>query len=86
MLGCLGQAGRNDLTCSGVNTPVVAQRAVIGTNLDLAAATTALNAAGATSNLRVTLTLPTAADNAFQGLNNTVNFTFDATQRAAESR
>ena len=59
----------NDLTCSGVTTPVVAQRAVIGTNLDLAAATTALNAVGATSNLRVTLTLPTAADNAFQGLN-----------------
>ncbi|MET0524644.1 MAG: hypothetical protein ABWZ91_07580 [Nocardioides sp.] len=76
----------NDLTCSGVTTPVVAQRAVIGSNLDLAAATTALNAAGATSNLRVTLTLPTAADNTFQSLTNTVNFTFDATQRAAESR
>jgi spore coat-associated protein N len=76
----------NDLTCSGVTTPVIAQRAAIGTNLDLVAATTALNAVGATSNLRVTLTLPTAADNAFQGLTNTVNFTFDATQRTAESR
>jgi spore coat-associated protein N len=78
--------GTNDLTCSGTTTPIVAQRAVIGSNLDLGAATTALNAAGATSNLRVTLTVPTAADNTFQGLSNTVNFTFDATQRAAEAR
>jgi len=76
----------NDLTCSGTTTNVVAQRAVIGTNLDLGAATTALNAVGATSNLKVTLTLPTGADNTFQGLTNTVNFTFDATQRTAEAR
>jgi len=79
-------ANSNDLTCSGTTTNVVAQRAVIGSNLDLGAATTALNAVGATSNLRVTLTLPTAADNTFQGLSNTVNFTFDATQRTAEVR
>jgi hypothetical protein len=78
--------GSNDLTCSGATTSVVAQRAVIGSNLDLGVATTALNAVGATSNLRVTLTLPTAADNTFQGLTNTVNFTFDGTQRTAESR
>ncbi len=76
----------NDLTCPGATTNVVAQRAVIGSNLDLGAATATLNAVGATSNLRVTLTLPTAADNAFQGLTNTVNFTFDATQRTAETR
>ena len=79
-------ANSDALTCSGTTANVVAQRAVIGSNVDLGAATTALNAAGATSNLRVTLTLPTAADNAFQGLSNTVNFTFDATQRAAEAR
>ncbi len=78
--------GSNDLTCAGGPTTVVAQRAVIGSNLDLAAATTALNAVGATSNLRVTLTLPTAADNTFQNLSNTVNFSFDATQRTAEVR
>jgi hypothetical protein len=76
----------NDLTCTGDTTPVLAQRAVIGTDLDLAAATTALNGAGATSNLRATVTLPTAADNTFQGLSNTVTFTFNATQRAAQSR
>lgn len=70
----------------GTVTPVLAQRAVIGTDLDLAAATAALNSASATSNLRATVTLPTAADNAFQGLSTTVNFAFLATQRAAEAR
>ena len=69
----------------GTVTPVLAQRAVIGTDLDLTAATATLNGASATSNLRATVTLPTAADNAFQGLANTINFTFDATQRAAQS-
>jgi spore coat-associated protein N len=74
----------NDLTCSGTVTTVVAQRAAIGSALDLGAATTALNSSAAASNLRLTLTLPTSADNNFQGLTNTVNFTFDATQRAAQ--
>lgn len=75
-------AGSNDLTCAGTTTTVVPQRAVLGSAIDLGAATTSLNAAGAASNLRVTLALPSAADNAFQGLSNTVTFTFDATQRA----
>ena len=57
---------------------------MVGTNLDLAAATTALNATGAASNLRISLTLPEAADNTFQGLSNTIGFTFDATQRTAQ--
>jgi spore coat-associated protein N len=79
-------ASTNDLTCSGTTTPVVTSRAVIGSAIDLAAATTTLNGGTAVSNLRVTLTLPTAADNNAQGLSNTVTFTFDATQRAAEAR
>jgi spore coat-associated protein N len=78
-------AGSNDLTCSGATTVVLAQRAVIGSAVDLPVATTALNGAGAASNLRATLSLPTGADNAFQGLANTVTFTFDATQRAANT-
>ncbi|GAW50870.1 MULTISPECIES: TasA family protein [unclassified Nocardioides] len=78
-------ASTNDLTCSGTTTSVVAQRAVIGTDIDLAAATTTLNASGATSFLRVSVSLPTAADNTFQGLSNTLTFTFDATQRAANT-
>lgn len=76
----------NQLSCSGTTTNVVASRAVIGTNLDLAAATTSLNATGAASNLRLQLVLPTAADNTFQGLSNVITFTFDATQRTAEFR
>ncbi|MFC6286840.1 TasA family protein [Nocardioides sp. GCM10027113] len=76
----------NDLTCAGTTTAVIAQRPVIGTGLDLGAATTTLNAAGAVSYLRVTLTLPSAAGNTLQGLGNTIGFTFDATQRAAEAR
>jgi hypothetical protein len=78
-------ANSNALTCSGATTPVLAQRAVIGSALDLSAATTTLNTSAAASNLRVTLSLPTSADNSFQGLSNTISFTFDATQRAAQS-
>ncbi|MEP9364601.1 hypothetical protein ABLE68_16665 [Nocardioides sp. CN2-186] len=74
------------LSCSGTTTSVIGDRAVVGTNLDLGAATTTLNSAAAASNLRVTLSLPAAADNTFQGLSNTISFTFDATQRAAEAR
>lgn len=78
-------ANSNALTCGGTTTNVIAQRAAVGTNLDLGPATAALNSAAATSNLRVTVSLPAAADNAFQGLSNTISFTFDATQRAAQS-
>ncbi len=77
--------GSNDLTCAGTTTAVIAQRAVIGSTIDLPVATTALNGAGAVSNLRATISLPTAADNTFQGLSNTLTFTFDATQRAAST-
>lgn len=80
-------ASTNDLTCTGGTvTSIVASRAVVGANLDLGAATTALNAAGAKSELRLTLSLPGTADNNFQGLSNTISFTFDATQRAAQSK
>jgi hypothetical protein len=78
--------GSNDLTCvGGTVTALVAARPVVGTNLDLAAATTTLNTSTAAANLRLTLSLPEAADNTFQGLSNTIAFTFDATQRAATS-
>jgi hypothetical protein len=39
--------------------------------------------AGKSDNLRFTMTLPGSADNSFQGLKNTIAFTFDATQRAS---
>jgi len=79
-------AGSNDLTCSGTTTAVLAKRAVVGTALDLPVASTALNSAGRAANLRITMSLPQEADNRFQGLGTTVNFVFDATQRAAEAR
>lgn len=76
----------NDLTCSGQVDQVVTQRAVLaGTGSDLAHVTSSLNGASKTANLKVTLTLPATADNTFQGLQNTINFTFDATQRAAKA-
>lgn len=73
------------LTCSGTTTAVVATSPVIGSAIDLGPATTTLNtgAGAGASNLRIQLTLPTSADNTFQGLSNTINFTFDATQRTA---
>jgi spore coat-associated protein N len=77
----------NVLTCAGgTETVVVASRPVIGSAVDLADATTALNAAGAQSELRITLSLPAAADDTFQGKTSTIDFTFDATQRAAQSK
>lgn len=80
------KAASGELTCSGTTTPVLANRAVTGTNLDLAAATSTLNTTAAASNLRVSMTLPEAANNDFQGLSSTIGFTFDATQRAANFR
>ena len=73
------------LTCSGSISTVIAARPVVGSALDLGAVTESLNAGGRTANLRVTVTLPASADNSFQGLSNTINFTFDATQRAAKN-
>ena len=80
------KAPSNELTCSGTTTNLVAQRAVLGQNLDLGAATQALNTGTRVANLRAELVLPTGADNTFQGLTNTVTFTFDATQRTGDFR
>ncbi|MDN4173064.1 TasA family protein [Nocardioides sp. SOB77] len=74
------------LKCAGTTTAVLASRPVVGANLDLAAATTALNTDAKVANLRVTLKFPEAAGNDFQGMGNTINMVFDATQRAAENR
>ena len=45
----------------------------------------ALSANGV-ANLMVTLTLPTSADNTFQGKSSTINFAFTGTQRAATNQ
>ncbi|WP_028280144.1 TasA family protein [Arthrobacter sp. H5] len=79
-----GTAPAYTYTCTGTTSTVLAQRAVVGANLPLANLTSL--ATGKTDNLRVTLSLPAAADNTFQGLSSTVAFDFTATQRTAESR
>ncbi|WP_372728259.1 TasA family protein [Nocardioides sp.] len=74
------------LTCAGTTTPIISSRPVLQSGLDLGSATTSLNSGAAAANLRVTMSLPVAADNSFQGKSNAITFTFDATQRAAEAR
>lgn len=65
-------------TCGGTTSSVLASRAVIGSNLALS--NLALSS-GASNHLRVTLTLPSTADDTFQGKSSTVLYTFNATQR-----
>lgn len=81
------QAGSTKtFTCAGGATTVVGQRAVIGSNLPTADMLSSLNGASKTAFLRLTLSLPTTADNTFQGKSSTIKFTFDATQRTREDR
>jgi spore coat-associated protein N len=71
-------------TCSGSTSTVLAQRAVIGSNLALS--NLGSLTAGATDHLRLTLTLPSSADNSFQNLTSTIQYSFTGTQRAATNR
>ncbi|HEV8296626.1 MAG TPA: TasA family protein, partial [Acidimicrobiales bacterium] len=68
-------------TCSGTTSTVLASRAIIGSNMALSNLTATTN--GVTDHLRVTLSLPSAADNTFQNKTSTVTYAFNATQRAA---
>lgn len=73
-------------TCPlGIVTTVLVPRAVIGSTVAMTGLDS-LTTAGATDQLRMTLTLPTTAGNTFQDLASTVGFTFDATQRAATAK
>ena len=71
-------------TCGGTTSTVLASHAVIGSNLALSnlGATTA----GATDHLRVTLTLPSGANNTFQNQSSTISYAFAGTQRAATNK
>ncbi|MGO4583506.1 TasA family protein [Arthrobacter sp. 2RAF6] len=71
-------------TCSGTTTSVLASRPVIGANVALANLTSVT--AGHTDNLRVTLTLPSTADNTLQNQNSTIAFNFTGTQRTATNQ
>jgi spore coat-associated protein N len=70
-------------TCSGTTSSVLAGTPVIGTNLALSNLTLT---AAASNNLRVTVTLPAAAGNGFQGLTSVINYTFTGTQRTATAK
>ena len=71
-------------SCSGSTSTVLAQRAVIGSNLALS--NLGSLTAGATDHLRLTLTLPSSADNSFENLTSTIQYSFTGTQRAATNR
>ena len=71
-------------TCGGSTSSVLASRPVIGSNLALS--NLGALTAGVTDHLRLTLTLPTTADNSFQNKTSTVQYSFTGTQRAATSR
>jgi spore coat-associated protein N len=79
-----GTAPAYTYTCSGTATPVVATRPVVGASLPLGALASLTS--GGTDRLRVTLTLPTTADNTFQGLSSTIQYTFNATQRTGVAK
>lgn len=70
-------------SCSGGASSVVASRPVIGADVNLP---NAALSAGTSDNLLVTLTLPQAADNTFQGKSSTIVYSFVGTQRAATSQ
>lgn len=71
-------------TCSGSTTTTVASRAVIGSNLTMSGLSS--TTAGQTDHLRLTLTLPTAADNTFQNKTSTIQYAFTGTQRTATNQ
>jgi spore coat-associated protein N len=79
-----GTAPAYTYTCSGTTNSVLASRAVIGTDLSLTNLTSV--AANKTDNLRVTLTLPTGADNAFQAKSSTIDLSFTGTQRSGTDK
>lgn len=68
----------------GTKATVLASQRVIGADLTLSnvTATTSTN----TDDLRVTLSLPSTADNTFQNKSSTIQYTFNATQRAATNK
>lgn len=71
-------------TCGGTTSALIASRPVIGSALPLGALASLTS--GGIDHLRVTLTLPTGADNTFQGRSSTIAYTFNATQRAATAK
>lgn len=81
-----GVAPAYTYTCPlGTVTTVMAERDVIGSAVPVTGLDS-LSTAGATDQLRMTMTLPPSAGNDFQNKASTIAFTFDATQRTATSK
>ncbi|MCW2927265.1 MAG: hypothetical protein JWM86_1233 [Thermoleophilia bacterium] len=78
-----GTAPAYSYTCSGTQSAVVASRPVIGSAIALGSLDSL--SVGGSDYLRVTLALPSSADNSFQGEASTLDFDFIGTQRAASS-
>lgn len=71
-------------TCSGTTRTVLASRPVIGANVALG--NLASTTSGRSDNLRVKFSLPSTADNTFQGASSVIGFDLTGTQRAATNR
>jgi spore coat-associated protein N len=79
-----GSAPAYAYSCSGTTKPVLASRAVIGSNLALTNLSSL--APNNVDNLVATLSFPSAADNTFQNQASVIGFTFTGTQRAATNQ
>ncbi|WP_427172282.1 TasA family protein [Arthrobacter sp. 92] len=79
-----GTAPAYTYTCSVTTTQVLAPRPVIGSAMPLTNLTSL--AANKTDNLRVTLSLPSAADNGFQAQSSTIALDFTGTQRSGTNQ
>ncbi len=70
-------------TCGGSTSSVLASRALIGSSIALSSLTLA---AGSTDHLRVTVTLPSSADNTLQNKSSTIDYNFTGVQRAGANQ
>jgi spore coat-associated protein N len=79
-----GSAPAYTYTCTGATAGVLASHAVVGASLPLAGLASV--ATGSTDHLRVTLTLPSTADNTFQNKTSSILYSFVGTQRLASAK
>ena len=70
-------------TCGGSSSSVLASRALIGSAIALSNLTLT---AGSTDHLRVTVNLPSSADNTLQNKSSTIDYTFTGVQRAGTNQ
>jgi predicted ribosomally synthesized peptide with SipW-like signal peptide len=79
-----GSAPAYTYTCTGAIAGVLASHPVVGAALPLTGLASLTN--GATDHLRVTLTLPSTADNTFQNKSSSILYSFVGTQRLASAK